>query len=252
MKAFLSPNKKKRSEFISKLHKNKYRMKILQSKRRGITKSMKKKLYPLAIPVIKKIANDNDIDFKSSSKKSGILIHSHIFHFTECLPNNECKCTPPRQMNLSRINKIALAIIEELKKNRISPISSEIPIATNAIGTCIDLIGIQQPSGREVLIEIKTGKLSPKLVGKSKFREPLSHIGFSEENVAWVQLMIEVALCRATLGKDTVPDDMYIVVGSKSLKTGKPCARLIQAPDWTLDFDLCDKILESLTKKQNF
>jgi hypothetical protein len=119
----------------------------------GMLKRLKPTFYP-------KYTSPKKRRNESSSKKQGELIHRHLAHVVNCVPDGICTCDT--KTNGKRINKHAAQILKKLESRKIVLKRAE-PIVIcpeGNFGTRLDLIGVAQegtPFERSVLISVKTG-----------------------------------------------------------------------------------------------
>lgn len=220
--------------FVSTLRYNFKYMSALQSKRRGITRAMLKLLPESAS------TSRSSSRWSGSTLAQGTRVHAHLYHTIECARRKECDCVPkPR-----KTNAMAAAIRKKLSDEHFLPLLAEVPVVVGWLGTRMDMVAARPAFGTQILIEVKTGNLSADWNGIAKFREPLKDIPYTHENQAWVQLMIESAMCRKAFGVS--PDDLYIVVASRNTSTKKIDVRMMTAPRWTRDNKLGDAVLAKL------
>lgn len=218
---------------------------------RGSLKLLKAAFYPSY--TAPKVRRNED-----SSKAKGTLIHRHIAHRVNCVRDKVCSCIG-KKTNTKRINKVALAIIEELEKNQgITLERAELPVLHNRLnfGTQIDLVGIRHKGTtyeNSVLISVKTGykkHFKRKPANGRKLKEPFDFLYDTPLSHHQVQVLVEYLLSYHEYNYKF--DECLIIYGSSSSSEKKTprCVDIAELQQYISKYDKIIKCIISAASTQ--
>jgi hypothetical protein len=216
---------------------------------RGVTRTLKDLFFPDTRAAVQKKRR-----FGTSSKKTGSVVHRHLYHHFSCKQKGLCYCKTKSRKKLTQYATLA---IKKLAQMKITVEGAEVPVVSHStrIATRLDLVGTRwrnEPGERSVIISIKTGYAFPGDKGECEenfLRSPFHEIPNTFANQNQLQGICEKALLRTDYGIEF--DDYFLFyLGKQNGKAECKVERLLPWAKREMENEMIKKLKTRFKKKK--